>query len=122
MSETMSCRRCTVCDGLTHHWLCAPEDADPPTYGYGCKHCPVVGNECETCDGGDDADAECPTCHGEGVVPCGVRLYCDTCGDPPSAEYEVVTLACGHVQCTFCCKDGCTQCVDDDPDDETCAL
>lgn len=67
------CRRCTVCDGLTHHWYVEADDWDNPSYTYVCKHCPVVGDECQTCDGGDDADADCPTCQGEGVIPCGVR-------------------------------------------------
>ena len=73
MTTLIPCRRCTVCVGLTHHWMVDVPDEDPPSYCYICKHCPVVGDECTTCDGGDEADPDCPACYGEGVVVCGVR-------------------------------------------------
>ena len=73
MSHVSTCRRCTLCDGLTHHWLPDIDDNDPPLYCYACKHCPAIGNSCTWCEGDDDADPECPVCHGEGVLVCGER-------------------------------------------------
>jgi DnaJ-class molecular chaperone len=79
----MECRRCSECEGSTHHWLDnddfgnAEDDAEGPTgNSHVCKHCDVVGDECEECGGSGEQIDEgggfnfaCPTCVGEGVVP-----------------------------------------------------
>lgn len=59
------CRKCTECEGR-HHWL--------ETLAYVCKHCELLAEGCEECDGtggldGDvDSDAPCATCNGDGVI------------------------------------------------------
>lgn len=59
------CRKCTECEGR-HHWL--------ETLAYVCKHCELLAEGCEDCDGtggldGDvDSDAPCATCNGDGVI------------------------------------------------------
>lgn len=67
---------CSICDGLTHHWV-----ADPPDdmrYTHACKHCPVVGDMCETChETGLVNGVECPACQAEGVIPCGFEPWED---------------------------------------------
>ena len=71
--DVPACRRCSVCDGATHHWMVDTDEQDPPRWDYACKHCPVIGNSCTTCDGDDEADPDCVACHGEGAVVCGIR-------------------------------------------------
>lgn len=77
----MTCRRCSECPGAEHHWMDnydAREETDPQ---FACKHCDVVGDECEACEGeGGDAVAVdvtegtatqvalCPPCKGHGVI------------------------------------------------------
>ncbi len=87
----MSCRRCTECEGRTHHWFPDPhdradlDDEDRLLKGaYGCKHCDQRGEECPVCggEGGDynfpdreiseeeyeDFHELCGCCKGEGVI------------------------------------------------------
>jgi hypothetical protein len=67
MSET-PCRRCSDCEGMSHHWMDNPDfgsegqDAEHPEATHICKHCEVVGVECEWCDG-----EGCYLCDDEGV-------------------------------------------------------
>lgn len=83
MSE---CRRCTECEGRTHHWipdLHDSEDLDDEDRllqgAYGCKHCDQRGEECPVCggEGGEYLDPDeapnswfelCGCCKGEGVI------------------------------------------------------
>jgi hypothetical protein len=82
----MACRRCTVCEGMTHHWLEGCEDSADPTYTHGCKHCLAVGFACDWCDGSglaeeEDGETLCNLCHGEGVLyVCDIAMcaLCDT--------------------------------------------
>jgi hypothetical protein len=93
MSEQQTiCRRCSVCEGASHHWLDNPDfGEDQPDEEGGnveathvCKHCDALGMECEACDGsgyvgyspayvsfgeivGPDAE-NCQKCNGEGVI------------------------------------------------------
>ena len=62
------CRRCSVCDGLPHHWLEHIEDADDPTYTHHCKHCAAVGMLCDECENAFEDDGPCTTCDQVGVV------------------------------------------------------
>ena len=79
----MPCRRCSECEGMTHHWLPDCDDAVPPTYTAVCKHCEAVGDECPVCaDNEDDLEEDdleedeeeleaaelCRCCHGAGIV------------------------------------------------------
>jgi hypothetical protein len=83
----MTCRRCADCPNSQHHWMEEltyapgdneddPEDGDPIA-AYTCKHCSVLGNECESCDGvgafgdGKEDPEICPTCCGSGIVVVG---------------------------------------------------
>lgn len=77
--RNLSCRRCTECDGMEHHWL------DNSAFGNGkvegalkefthvCKHCDAVGVVCGDCDGSGRCPVDpvsggcCTTCSGEGV-------------------------------------------------------
>lgn len=65
-AEPPPCRACSECEGH-HHWL--------ETAAYVCKHCEVISEECDDCDGtgsesGDvDGDDPCPRCDGYGVLP-----------------------------------------------------
>lgn len=69
------CRRCSVCDGSTHHWLpdpLAPEDDEWEPGEYACKHCDQRGNGCGHCHGDGYIDGDesqpCRACEGEGVI------------------------------------------------------
>ena len=67
-----SCRRCSECVGMSHHWMLECDEKSPQGF-FRCKHCDTVGMECALCDGsGRDnplsKDAICPECDGEGVV------------------------------------------------------
>lgn len=59
------CRKCTECEG-NHHWL--------ETLAYVCKHCELLAEGCEDCDGtggfdGDvDSEIPCEACDGDGVI------------------------------------------------------
>lgn len=87
MADQTQCRRCSVCEGASHHWLDNPDfgnDQNPPSDAepynseatHVCKHCDALGMECEACDGsGVDAgmelsgeDETCSECKGEGVI------------------------------------------------------
>jgi len=80
----MNCRRCTECEGRSHHWLEDPEAFDDQWRElpgeYACKHCDQRGEECPECGGdggqwldddGADVALNCPCCKGEGVIPVG---------------------------------------------------
>lgn len=70
-SEPMECRRCDECRGMSHHWMPDPHPVsydDERVWDYVCKHCDVVGEECEACWGDG-----CEECGHEGVVPIGRR-------------------------------------------------
>ena len=81
----MSCRRCSDCIGHDHHWLpnddFGNDDPDeswemegPADVMYTCKHCPALGDECETCDGSGEVTndgciyVDCPKCDGVGII------------------------------------------------------
>jgi hypothetical protein len=77
----IACRRCSECEGRTHHWMADPHDPDNADDedrelpgDFGCKHCEQRGDECGDCEGAypleiDEEAALCLTCGGEGVVP-----------------------------------------------------
>jgi hypothetical protein len=78
------CRRCTVCDGYTHHWIKHCEETeDIPSFSHVCKHCDAVGLYCSVCQGNG-----CHVCANEGVEfvemmpPC---AWCDTRIPTPQA-------------------------------------
>jgi hypothetical protein len=103
----MRCRRCTVCDGMTHHWIEHIEESDPPTYSHACKHCLAVGMICDECDEGLDEDGEiCPTCDGEAV--CYVRdvPQCLWCGDRVPLLVRLAFIKDGDA---WCCSDECAR-------------
>jgi len=74
-SEPQKCRRCSECQGMSHHWMensnfamdesCGEFfDPDEPTdCTHICKHCDARGEECGICGG-----EGCSACGGEGVV------------------------------------------------------
>ena len=81
----MTCRRCNVCEGASHHWLADPinpEDEDEDRRDlqgdHACKHCPQRGDSCNRCGGDgilfsdddeyDSDDPQCPDCKAEGVI------------------------------------------------------
>lgn len=76
-SEAKACRRCSECEGASHHWMEADvyDEGDPE---YECKHCDTIGRECDGCcgdgivedDGSGAGECPCPMCQGEGVVVC----------------------------------------------------
>lgn len=93
MAKQPTCRKCSVCEGASHHWLDNPDFGCDPNDEEGienteashvCKHCDALGMECEACDGsGQTADGTgqssseggedfrvvlCPACKGEGVI------------------------------------------------------
>jgi len=104
----MACRRCTVCDGMTHHWLEEVEEADEPTYTHVCQHCEAVGFACDWCDGSgladeeDDGEERCDVCHGEGVTYVRDMPACVIC-DARVAQPLLVTVE-DRVVC-FCSED-----------------
>lgn len=71
-----SCRRCSVCEGMSHHWIADPRDPDDDEWEpgeYACKHCDQRGDGCNECSGdgyleGDESQL-CWTCAAEGVIP-----------------------------------------------------
>lgn len=71
-----TCRRCSECEGMSHHWLPNPDycnDEAPEELQYAgwiCKHCNAVGDDCGSCYGiGITEDEEdCHDCEGEGVI------------------------------------------------------
>ena len=78
----MSCRKCSECKRLSHHWIeneeLGDEESELCDYTHTCQHCDAVGNECVACDGdgqdrasslGDDM-MPCGECNGEGVIFC----------------------------------------------------
>lgn len=81
MATETKCRRCSECQGCSHHWLPNSDfcNADAPEelsqYEYVCKHCDAVGDACGCCGGSgeeyfndDDTDIICGACDGEGVI------------------------------------------------------
>lgn len=88
----MTCRRCSECKGMTHHWIAdlMPDDADEYVPGdFACKHCDQRGDGCDLCAGdgrifdaelGEDGSPICPNCNGEGVLP--------VSGDPGEIDDE----------------------------------
>jgi hypothetical protein len=63
----VTCRRCSECEGMSHHWTPDPMATDDPDYlpgDYACKHCEQRGNVCEHC-----YEEGCVQCEQEGVVP-----------------------------------------------------
>lgn len=71
------CRKCTECEG-NHHWL--------ETLAYVCKHCELLAEGCEDCDGtggfdGDvDSEIPCEACDGDGVIVPNQRRAAATVG------------------------------------------
>jgi hypothetical protein len=70
-----TCRRCSECIGCEHHWIDNYDAADETDATHACKHCDVLGDECETCDGEGGRTspdgyplALCPPCGGHGVI------------------------------------------------------
>ena len=69
------CRRCTECEGYSHHWvpnMAFGDDGEENNQAaYECKHCNAFGDECRECygDGCDQAedghDSVCGGCDGE---------------------------------------------------------
>lgn len=67
----MTCRRCSVCAGMDHHWMEDVEESDPPAYTYRCKHCPALGDLCPDCDNAYGDEEDCDRCDKSGVVHVG---------------------------------------------------
>lgn len=62
-----TCRRCSECDGMSHHWIPDPMDPSDPDYlpgDYACKHCEQRGDCCDEC-----SEEGCESCNHEGVIP-----------------------------------------------------
>jgi hypothetical protein len=88
----MTCRRCSECVGMLHHWIENPDfgnSEDEAEYRtdveFLCKHCDAMGMECAACEGTGDDDwfmddddiddldhsdglDECSACDGFGVI------------------------------------------------------
>lgn len=77
------CRRCSECEGMSHHWMENTSFGDDDeikennSTTHLCKHCDAMGDECEECFGDgydplapeDEEDpAPCQNCNGEGVL------------------------------------------------------
>lgn len=72
------CRRCTECEGYSHHWIpnmaFGDDGEENNQAAYECKHCNALGDECRECYGDgcnqwdDDHDSVCGGCDGEGVI------------------------------------------------------
>jgi hypothetical protein len=49
------CRRCSECDGYSHHWLpngsFGDEREENNEAAFECKHCNALGDECPDCLG-----------------------------------------------------------------------
>ena len=69
--KLMTCRRCSVCVGMDHHWLEDVDEADPPAYTHRCKHCPALGLLCDDCDNAYGEETDCDACLKAGVVVAG---------------------------------------------------
>jgi hypothetical protein len=74
------CRRCSECDGATHHWIDNDEAYGEEDPSHACKHCDATGDECETCGGDGERISPdghnlglCLACDGYGVVECRTR-------------------------------------------------
>lgn len=71
-----TCRRCSDCQGMTHHWIEGDDfsgDGEAGGSEFVCKHCEQPGRECDQCEGLGcfeevDCYAVCAHCDGEGVV------------------------------------------------------
>lgn len=64
----MSCRGCSECDGVDHHWLDAVS-TDPDDIP--CKHCPARGVYCNACAGTGESHTDepwCEECDGAAVI------------------------------------------------------
>lgn len=66
---------------MSHHWFPDPRDEEDNEHlpgDYGCCHCDVRGDECDSCgdefneDGGNPG---CAKCMGEGVIPISPDAY-----------------------------------------------
>lgn len=65
--EQRECRKCSECQGDSHHWTpdpIPPEDDDFEPGDYACRHCNQRGDVCMNCE-----ERGCEKCGNEGVVP-----------------------------------------------------
>jgi hypothetical protein len=67
-SPARACRRCSECRGEAHHFNeVIRNDAGDMV----CKHCEVIAEECEECDGSgstDEPEMQCDACKGSGLI------------------------------------------------------
>ena len=88
-----TCRRCSECEGMSHHWIADPRD---PTEGdwkpgdYACKHCEVRGDGCENCD-----DDGCPACNYECVIPLGAEPPSEPAERPTDLHQAIMNIRIG---------------------------
>lgn len=90
MNEARPCRRCSECPNSDHHWIEHFEEFDEGLeegeliFDHVCKHCGLLGNLCEACDGSGSGDLipayvsfgeivgpdcpDCSECHGAGCI------------------------------------------------------
>jgi len=69
------CRRCSECQGRSHHWGWHACEQWPCGF-YWCQHCPATGIECIECGG-----QGCEQCNGEGVQEVALENPCSCRGD-----------------------------------------
>lgn len=84
MNAKPVCRRCSECPNSRHHWMDCCEEIETAEgtviFDRICKHCELLGTDCEACGGdgcmdtggvtpqGQFINDHCPACDGYGVV------------------------------------------------------
>jgi hypothetical protein len=69
------CRKCSECPDDGHHWIDNFDASDKVDATHECKHCDMLGDECETCDGEGGRTSDdgydlgiCQSCKGYGAI------------------------------------------------------
>jgi hypothetical protein len=80
------CRRCTACEGCTHHWVERGDARETfPLYTHVCKHCDAVGIYCSVCQGNG-----CHVCANEGMEFVAMMPPCAWCSTRISSPQAAV--------------------------------
>lgn len=82
VTDRKQCRRCSECSNSEHHWMerCVFDASDELYATHVCKHCEILGFECQECGGdgkhdsggftpwGEPIDLPCESCQSHGVI------------------------------------------------------